>query len=187
MSADRRTGAEALFREHASFVAALVHRLGIPPADVDDVVQEVFIIAHRKGGHEPGRGSARTWLGAIAARVAANARRSRNRRREHPCVLKLDRTPCTEGDPGQALEIARALQRVQRALGELEPGHLEVFVLFEISGERCADIAASLGVPVGTVYSRLHEARRRFRAAYDDVGEADVEPAPLPQPAQEGA
>jgi len=59
-----------------------------------------------------------------------------------------------------ARESARHLQA---ALDTMEPGHRAVFILFELEGEPCDSIAAGLGLPVGTVYSRLHAARRAFR------------------------
>jgi len=71
-----------LFRAHASFVAAFLRRLGTSGSDIDDLVQEVFLVAHRKGGFRPGSGQPRTWLGAIALRVASMHRRTHSRRHE---------------------------------------------------------------------------------------------------------
>jgi RNA polymerase sigma-70 factor (ECF subfamily) len=158
--------AEALFRAHAPFVAAFLQRLGTPKAEVDDLVQEVFVVAHRKGGYVPGAGKPRTWLAAIALRVSRAGHRSRGRRREGVDEQALDAAVSTVRDPAEALEVRNSLQRVQQALDSLDLEHRAAFVLYEIEGEPCETIASSFGVPVGTIYSRLHHARRRFLEAY---------------------
>jgi RNA polymerase sigma-70 factor (ECF subfamily) len=156
---------QTLFRAHALFVASFLRRLGMPGSEVDDLVQEVFLIAHRKGGYTPGNGRPRSWLGAIALRVASTSRRTRGRRREEPTDEALARTAATD-DVGGAFETRRALQHVQQALASLDLEHRAAFVLYEIEGETCESIAASLGIPIGTVYSRLHHARRRVLEAH---------------------
>jgi RNA polymerase sigma-70 factor, ECF subfamily len=179
-----RITAEALYRAHARFVAAFARRLGIAEADVEDVVQEVFIVAHRKGGYEPGAATPRSWLGAIALRVASQARRTRRRRREASDPDALVGLPDPGHGPQRNAEDHEALARVQAALDTLDLGHRAVFVMFEIEGERCDDIARALGVPTGTVYSRLHKARARFRAAYDAAVDTHPRPEPTAAPAR---
>src|SRR5262249_2695753 len=71
-----------LFRAYAEFVAAFLRRLGVAEADIDDAVQEVFLVAHRKGGYVPGPGLPRTWVAGIAVLVAQASTRKRLRRRE---------------------------------------------------------------------------------------------------------
>lgn len=157
-----------LFRAHASFVASFLRRLGTPSADIDDLVQEVFLVAHRKGGYRPGSGRPRTWLGAIALRVASTHKRTLRRRREEMDEDALSRVAAFD-DVAGALEARRSLVRVQRALDTLELEQCAAFVLFEFEGESCESIAVALDVPVGTVYSRLHHARRRFVQAYEGL------------------
>ncbi len=168
-----RLDAEALFRAHAPFVAAFLHRLGTAAADVDDLVQEVFLVAHRKGGYVPGAGQPRTWLAAIALHVARSGRRARSRRRDVMDETALQAAASVAPDPAEALELRKSLQRVQRALQALDLGHRAAFVLYEIEGEPCESIAASFGVPIGTIYSRLHHARRRFQEAYAVAAQDD--------------
>ncbi len=160
-----RLGAEALFRAHAPFVAAFVARLGALPGEVEDIVQEVFLIAHAKGGYEPGPALPRSWLAAIALRVTKNHQRSRARRREDASDA-LDAHAARSSSPHDSAEVAQSLARVQRALETLELDQRATFILFEIEGEPGQAIAASFEVPIGTVYSRLHHARRRFAEAY---------------------
>lgn len=172
---DGQVDAQTLFRAHAPFVAAFLHRLGTPRSEVDDLVQEVFLVAHRKGGFVPGLGQPRTWLAAIAVRVSRAGQRARSRRREADDDSALEGLAASS-DPAATVEARKALERVQRALEMLDVEHRAAFVLYEIEGESCESIAASFDVPVGTVYSRLHHARRRFREAYTQLGRDDSTP-----------
>lgn len=106
----------------------------------------------------------RSWLAAIAVRVAQTGRRTRLRHGRAQSVPENLRSDAR--DPAEQLETQRALERVQRALAGLPLEHRVAFVLYELEGESCESIAAVWGVPVGTVYSRLHSARRRFLASY---------------------
>lgn len=157
---------ETLFRSYAGFVAAFLRRLGVPAADVDDSVQEVFLVTHRKGGYVPGAAHPRTWLAAIATLIAQANARKRARRREHLELLEAADTHSSDVDPHTSLAARESLARVQRALDTLELPHRAAFVLYEIEGESCEAIAAAFDVPLGTVHSRLHHARRRFLHAY---------------------
>ena len=179
-------GAEALFRAHATFVAAFVSRLGAAKSEVDDLVQEVFLVAHNKGGYHPGPAHPRTWLAAIALRVTQAKRRSVARRREDAGSTAFDAMTAAGKDPGEALEVAESLGRVQRALDTLDIEHRAAFVLYEIEGESCQAIAEALEIPVGTVYSRLHSARKRFLEAHALDGQSTA-PAPRPRRVSEGA
>ena len=156
-----RLGAESLFAEHSRYVARLLCRLGVRADDVDDLVQDVFVIVHRRGGYSPGRARPTTWLGEIAIRVAWNHRKRRARRR------RLE-----GGEPGQRLstrtgaalcvEETEVAARARNAIDQLPEHRRVVFVLFELEGQSCEAIAAGLGIKIGTVYSRLHAARRAF-------------------------
>ncbi len=158
--------AAALYRGHARFVAGFLSRLGSAQEDVADLTQEVFLVAHRRGGWRPGPARPTTWLAEIAVRVASQSRRT-VRRRHEVADDGLDRQTSSTATPAEAAETTEAMERVSRALGTLDVAHRAVFVLFEIEGESCDGIAAGLGIPVGTVYSRLHAARRKFTAAHE--------------------
>lgn len=151
---------ETLFRLHAGFVASFLSRLGVPSRDLEDVVQEVFMTAHCRGGYRPGAASSRSFLARIAleARLGHVRRNQRWARAEtaEPSVQPSDATP------EQALNARQTADNLQRILDTMDPRRRAVFVLFELEGESCASIAAGLGIKLGTVYSRLHEARRTF-------------------------
>ena len=154
-----RIGAADLFRAHGAFVAGFLVRLGAARVDVDDLTQEVFLVAHRRGGYAPGAARPTTWLAEIAIRVLSTHRRTKRRRPEQPASEALDATHHGGAAPDEHAASRNALARVQECLDGLDEEHRAVFVLFELEGEPCPAIAAALGLPVGTVYSRLHHAR----------------------------
>ncbi|MET0384350.1 MAG: sigma-70 family RNA polymerase sigma factor [Polyangiales bacterium] len=170
-----RIGVEALFRAHAPFVATFLQRLGTPGPEVDDLVQEVFVIAHRKGGYVKGPAQPRSWLGAIAMNVARAGHRTRRRNEapDSPAVEQLS----ARADAPDSIDNRRSIERMQRSLEQLPLEQRAAFVLYEVEGETCESIAATWGVPVGTVYSRLHHARRKFMQVYESMRGPDSEAA----------
>jgi RNA polymerase sigma-70 factor, ECF subfamily len=171
-----RLDAAALFREHAPFVAGFVRRLGVPEAEVDDVVQEVFVVTHRRGGYVPGPAKPRSWLAQIAVNVSSVARRTARRRRTESDEETVARAGSDGASPFDVAAAVQSLTRVQRALDSMDLEHRAVLVLFELVGETCEEIAAALEVPVGTVHSRLHVARARFKKEYERQGRARTAP-----------
>lgn len=165
---EERLDAETLFRRHADFVANFLHRLGAPALDIDDLVQEVFLVAHRREGFVQ-RGAARptTWLAEIAIRVASVNRRRKRRSREDPDTAVIGSIESDDVSVVRVVETNEAMRRVQRALDGLDEEKRAAFILYELEGESCAAIAAGLGIPVGTVYSRLHKARKEFMKAHE--------------------
>lgn len=156
--------AETLYRAHAPFVASFLRHMGTREPDLDDFLQDVFVIAHRKGGYQPGAAAPRTWLASLAFRVVVERRRARARRLES--ASPIEALPDDARSPAELFEARRSLQRVQAILGDLPLEQRAVFILFEIEGESCESIAAIWDVPVGTIYSRLHNARKRVRDAF---------------------
>jgi RNA polymerase sigma-70 factor (ECF subfamily) len=148
------TDAAALFRAHAAWVARYVRRLGFRrDADVEDIVQETFLVAHRRGGFREGPARATTWLAEIALRVGMASRRAQ-RRAPVSDDEAVDAAPSAGTDPLAGAIQAETLANVQRALDSLEIERRALFVLFELEGEGCDALAATFEVPVGTIYSR---------------------------------
>jgi RNA polymerase sigma-70 factor, ECF subfamily len=149
----------ALFREHFRFLWRSLRRLGVREASVDDAVQDVFLVAHRKLAEFEGRSTHRVWLFAIALRVAAE-----HRRRDARLQLDdhADETPAREQD---GLEQRRRMRLLYRLLDELSDPQREVFVMAEIEGFTAPEIAEALDEKLNTVYSRLRLARRHFERA----------------------
>ncbi len=166
--------AEALFVAHAQFVATFAHRLGVPERDIDDVVQETFLVAHRRGGFSPETAKPTTWLAAIAIRVWGTFRRTRRRRPEG--VLSGGEENLPGGEDVFSTALAReSLGRLNTALSTLDEESRGIFVLFELEGASCDEIGRALGLPVGTIYSRLHHIRKSLKRCYETT-ERDVRP-----------
>jgi len=155
-------GTEELFRRHAPFVARLLFRFGVATDELDDVVQEVFLVVHRSGGYRPGPAKAKTYLASIAVRAASSHRRRRALDRKRTDTSLPEDLPGSS-TPIEILEQDESARLLQVALAELAPDLLTTLVLVELEGETCVAVARSLGIPVGTVYWRLHRARKRFR------------------------
>jgi RNA polymerase sigma-70 factor (ECF subfamily) len=151
---------------HADFVWASLQRMGVRDADLDDLMQEVFVIVHRKLHTFDGTSRVTTWLFGIAMRVAAAHRRLAYNRRERASANPPDaRVTDPRDGPEGAAEAAEARAELTEILDSLDLEKRVVFVMFEIEELDCDHIATTLGIPVGTVYSRLHAARKDFQAA----------------------
>ena len=141
--------AEALYRAHSEFVARFLLKLGASGQDVPDLLQEVFLVAHRRGGFIMGPAKPTTWLAEIAFRVASDRRKKTKRKPEDADTDAIALLPAASATPGEAAEARQGLARVQRALDSLTSDKRVVFVLFELEGESCDAIAKGLGIPVG--------------------------------------
>lgn len=157
---------DAIFREHGAFVWRALRRLGVREADVDDVCQEVFVVVHRRLGSFEGRSQLRTWVYGICVRVASDYRKSARVRRE---VVSDDvpDAPVSGHDDVVALRQARAV--LDGILETLDDDKRAVFVLFEIEGLGMAEVAAAVGVPLQTAYTRLYAARKIVEAGIAGV------------------
>ena len=156
---------DALYAAHAPFIGRVLIRLTGDGPHIDDLIQETFIIAFRKRATFDGRSAPRTWLYGIAARLAMRHRRGAGRWLRALGLFAAE----PEGNappPDHALDDARGRDRaaaeVRAALDRLPFKQREVFVLYELEELDGAAIAELLGIPVGTVWTRLHHGRKRF-------------------------
>ncbi|MDI1429391.1 MULTISPECIES: RNA polymerase sigma factor [Polyangium] len=154
----------AVHARHAEFVFACLQRLGVRGAALEDAHQEVFLVVHRRLASYDGRASMTAWLFGICRRVAAAHRRRAHVRHEIPVDPEWD-IEDIDADPEQALARGQERREVERVLDMLDLDKRAVLVMYEIEGIECDRIAVLLGIPVGTVYSRLHAARRDFEKA----------------------
>ncbi|MBX3212093.1 MAG: sigma-70 family RNA polymerase sigma factor [Labilithrix sp.] len=153
-----------VYREHFAFVWRSARRLGVGEASIDDVVQEVFVIVHRRLGEFEGRSALRTWLFGITLRVARDHRRQAARKRPEAAV-DPDTLRATSPGPAEAMERAEAARVLHAILDEMDDDRREVFVMAELEQMTMPDIAETLGVNVNTAYARLRAARQAFEAA----------------------
>jgi RNA polymerase sigma-70 factor, ECF subfamily len=152
--------ARSMVTDHFDFVWRLLRRLGVPPADVDDAAQQVFIVGTRRLA-DILPGNERTFLYGTALRMASTIRR--NSRRRERFIQSVQTEPeafCRS--PHDELEWREALDILDTILHTLDDEQREVFVLCEIEELTAPQVASIVGIPVGTVASRLRRARQTF-------------------------
>jgi RNA polymerase sigma-70 factor, ECF subfamily len=158
---DPATRFRSLVDAEFGFIWRSLRGLGIPTHSVDDAAQHVFWIAAQKLD-AIAVGSERAFLFSTALGVSANARRALKRRREVPdedaLCARIDEAPNAEALV--AMKEERAL--LDRVLDGMPDDLRTVFVLFVLEGTSTPEIAALLGLPAGTVASRLRRARESF-------------------------
>jgi RNA polymerase sigma-70 factor (ECF subfamily) len=164
-TAPAAAAAEVVWLEFRERLRAFVARRISNPADVDDIVQWVFLQMHRSLGEIRNRERVHAWLYSTARRAVADYYRSGVRRREVPAgdILDLDRlTPVakTGHDADGAAEVAACLAPV---VERLSPADREAIVLTELQGRRQSEAARSLGLSLSGMKSRVQRARRRLR------------------------
>jgi len=166
----RRAGAgdgrafHKLVDRHSGRLFGLAYSLLGNSADAEDVVQEAFAGAFKGISGFEGRSSVATWLTRILVLQAAKWRRDQSRPAEKAAGESLAGFPAGGrlGKESGAGAVERRLD-LQAALNELSPEHKEVLILREFEGHSYEEIAQLLGVPRGTVESRLHRARGELR------------------------
>jgi RNA polymerase sigma-70 factor (ECF subfamily) len=171
VDADRASARDARLRTmvalHFDIVWRALRRLGVPDAGADDAAQQVFLVAARRLDEiDPPR--ERQYLLGIALRVASDARHAASRRREVPMgdshelarqMALADGAPLAE----QLLDEKRARAMLASFLESMPTDLREAFVLFELEEMAAPAVAEILGVPVGTVASRVRRARQYVR------------------------
>jgi RNA polymerase sigma-70 factor (ECF subfamily) len=162
---DVRLDFDTVYTAHAAFIWRSVRALGVPVAHVDDAVQDVFVIVHRKLETFRGPAKIQTWLFEIARRVASQYRRSAVRDGRSDSI---DAATGIAG-PGGTFEAAarnEAATLVVSVLEELDDAKRELIVLADLEQVPIPDIAALLEIPLNTAYSRIRLARKAFAAVF---------------------
>ena len=149
-------------RDHADFVWASLHRFGVRSADLPDMLQEVLVVVHRRLHTYDPACQLRAWLFGISLRVAAAYRRRAHNRHER-LIGDLPEQSAGNNDPEQAAIASSTRARLEQVLAALTLDKRAVLVMYEIERLTCSEIAEMLAVPLGTVHSRLHSARRDFK------------------------
>jgi len=160
---------DELYEQHFDFVWRTARRLGVPAAAADDVVQDTFLVLHRKRDAYDGATPVRRWLSGILARVVADHRR-RWRRKESACVPHPEESerqlPSSTPPPNVEMEQCEAVALLDRLLAELDDDKREVLVLVQLEEMTVPEVAEHLGANVNTIYARLRAARRDFDLAH---------------------
>jgi RNA polymerase sigma-70 factor (ECF subfamily) len=158
---------DALYERHARFVWRSVCRLGVPDHAADDVLQEIFLVVHRRLADYVECDATVSWLYAIVVRVVRQYRRTMRRKSPaySPGAGSVDPDTLIDGrrpSPHEMAEREQAIRLLYRALDHLNDERREVFVLSELEQLAAPEIAGALGVNLNTVYWRLAKAREEF-------------------------
>jgi RNA polymerase sigma-70 factor, ECF subfamily len=149
-----------VYEESLDFVWRSLQSLGVRSETLDDAVQDVFLVVHRRLADFEARSSVRTWVFGIAIRVARDHRR-RHQRKGGLAPLHADIADYGPG-PYEDAERSEALRALAAVLDLIDENKREVFVLSEIEELSAPEMAAVLGANVNTIYSRIRAARRAF-------------------------
>jgi len=153
----------AVFAAELAWMWTTLRRLGVREADLEDVTHDVFLAVYRKLDAYDAERPLRPWLFAFAYRAASDYRRLA-RHREQPAA----EMPEVEADEGRADDVLAQLedhQLLHAALAGIDIDRRAVLVAHEIDGTSMKDIAAALGIPLHTAYSRLRVAREELTRA----------------------
>lgn len=153
-----------LYDRHGGPMLGLGLRILGDRGEAEELLHDVFLEAWKRAGdYDPSRGSVRAWLMLRMRSRCLDRVKSAARSRTSPVGEKVERAagsaPATAGDEADA-------QRVHGALAELPDDQRRVLELGYFDGLSCSEMAEQLGVPIGTVKSRLHAALKKLRAAF---------------------
>jgi RNA polymerase sigma-70 factor, ECF subfamily len=146
---------------HWVSIGRITRTLGVPEAEIEDALQQVFIVAAQKLSAID-LGKERAFLVQVAVNVAARVRRRRAKSREELDEAIADASDSGASSAEDQLDRERALSVLGRILDAMDDDVREVFVLHEIEEMTMAEIAATLELAPGTVASRLRRAREQF-------------------------
>jgi RNA polymerase sigma-70 factor (ECF subfamily) len=161
---EERPSFDEVFENCSGFVWSVLAKLGVPSADVPDVCQDVFIVVHRRLPDFDGRTALRSWIYGICVRTASDYRRRMRGRKEQP--MDLFPEPAVPAPQDEELERRRARALLEAVLDDLGEEKRAVFVLYELEELTMGEVAAALGCPLQTAYSRLYAARTAVTNAF---------------------
>jgi RNA polymerase sigma-70 factor (ECF subfamily) len=161
---------DAVYKTTFAFVFRNAKRLGVDDGAVDDVVQEVFLVVHRRLDDYDGRAPLQAWVFGILSRVVSEYRRAWRRKRA-PIQSSGDGTanlPAAAGalEPNRIAEQREAFRLCSRLLDQLDDEKREVFILSELEQMTAPEIAEAIEVNLNTVYSRIRAAKKAFAELY---------------------
>jgi RNA polymerase sigma-70 factor (ECF subfamily) len=157
----------AAFQQEFEYVCRTLRRLGVRPADIEDMAHEVYLVLNRRWGEYDQTRGLRPWLFAIVLGVATAQKR--RHAREFPGTDAQLEVEDPAPHPEQALQVRQARALVVSALDRVPVKRRAVLVMHEIDQVPMRDVASALGIPVFTAYSRLRKAKVEFRAAAEAI------------------
>jgi RNA polymerase sigma-70 factor (ECF subfamily) len=160
---------QVLYRDHFDFVFRNIRRLGVQSAQLDDAVQDTFMIALKHIDKYDDGSSGKAWLFAIALRVARNLRRGQMRRASRLVSIRDSGAIATavDADPFEHAAKAEAVRLLHAFLNDLDEDKRAAFIMSELEQMSAPEISAALGTNLNTVYARIRAARREFAHALE--------------------
>jgi RNA polymerase sigma-70 factor, ECF subfamily len=161
---------DVLYGQYLGRVKRWARRLAGPSADLEDLVHDIFIVALRKGFEYRGEASIDTWLFSITQRVVWSKRRKSQLRHwlfgKNQAVL----TPPESHTPQHDLERRELNDCLYRALDRLPDAYRTTLILYELEELSGEEVARLSGVPIGTVWVRLHRGREKLSKILEKEG-----------------
>lgn len=154
---------EELYRQHAPRLYSLANRMAGPSADAEDLLQEIFLLAHRKLDTFKGESALATWLYRLAMNVCLDFVRSRRARSDRLTDSLDDDRPGAVATPQTRPANGVASLDLERAIARLPDGCRAAFLLHDVEGFEHHEVASILGVSTGTSKSQVHKARVKIR------------------------
>jgi RNA polymerase sigma-70 factor (ECF subfamily) len=156
----------ALYAEHFSRVYRSLRRLGVAAPQLEDAVQDVFVVVHRRFGEFERRSTLTTWIYGIVLRVAKDYRRAEARHaRRIDGLAATGAEPEARNAPDQEAERAEARRLIHEVLATLRDDQREILVLVELEQLSVREAALALGLHVRTCQRRLRAAHQALEAA----------------------
>lgn len=191
--ADERAAFTALYRSNFDYVWTQLRRLGVEEGSLEDAAQEVFLVVSRQLGDFAGRASIRTWLFAIARRIAFRFRRTAARTMRRHLALAQRQVEPAPSSLDAALQHHEAERLLAVFLRQLDDDKRAAFILGEIEGLGRVELGQALRCNPNTAYARLRAARQQFdRCFVSPAARAALlacarEPEPAPEAHRHGA
>ncbi|WP_348788565.1 ECF RNA polymerase sigma factor SigK [Leifsonia sp. NPDC080035] len=166
------TGDQAAFSDFydrtASRVLGLIRRLLVDAAQAEEVAQEVFLEAWQSAARfDPNKGRALTWIMTMAHRRAVDRIRASQASRDRDTAIGIRDLPTAFDDVAETVEVRVEHERVEEAMAVLSEAQRQAIALAYYGGLSQSEIAAELGIPLGTAKTRLRDAMIRLR---DELG-----------------
>jgi RNA polymerase sigma-70 factor (ECF subfamily) len=164
-----QAGFDAMYESMVDYVWNVVCRMGVPQADAEDVVQEVFVTVYRRLGEFEGRAQLKTWVFTITAHLVQHYFRTHARRPGDRATAKGTEIQSLvdqrEDGPASAVERKERYDALDRVLAQLDEAKRLVFVLAEVEQLTLVEIGEIVGANPNTVATRLRAARQAFEKA----------------------
>ncbi len=166
---------DEVYDAHVAFLYRAARAFGVSAAAVDDVMQDVFVVVHRRLGEHDGR-ALRAWLLRILFNVVREHRRAYQRKGERSARSEDDVDALADSSLSaeEQTSLREAREILLGILDGMEAHQREVFVLVELEQVPVPEIAEAMGASLNTTYSRLRLARRHFSEAVARTRRAEV-------------